>query len=232
MGRSQKAGSSNLRERVRLGPRYQFSQAGMIGHEQRFRGRVLEPLGAIPGHVLDCRQRAVHEEEEIQPAMADDGVVGAFDDAGERAQGAGDGAIAVRKDVTLAADGVVSRRHVERLLHVGSVEVVVRPGAEGGKSHLVPQVGAEIGQVVDVEARIDVVRRGDDVVPDGATGCFRLWGDGEVRRRREDEGFVEELVVAALFGPGIDFGDEALVQGEDGLEVVQRSNGGCWCSLA
>ena len=54
----------------------------MVGHEEVLRRarRRLEALRAVPGHVLDGHQRAVCEEEEVEEAVADDGVVGPFDD--------------------------------------------------------------------------------------------------------------------------------------------------------
>lgn len=68
--------------RVRLIAPVQLSQTIMVRDEERFHGRTLEPLLTVPGHVLDCGERAVQEEEVIEPAVADDSVVSAFDDAG------------------------------------------------------------------------------------------------------------------------------------------------------
>lgn len=117
----------------------------------------LETLLAVPGHVLDGQQRAVGEEEEVQEAVADDGVVGALDDGREGAESRGDGFVRVREEVrAAAADEVVGGRDVELSLDIGAVEVVVGAGAEGGESHLVPEIRAVVGQVVDVEARVDV----------------------------------------------------------------------------
>lgn len=51
------------------------------------RGRALEALQAVPRHVLDGDEGAVGEEQEVEQAVADDGVVCALDDRGEGAEG-------------------------------------------------------------------------------------------------------------------------------------------------
>lgn len=131
----------------------------MVRDEERLFRRLLESLGAVPGHVLDRGEGAVGEEQEVQPSMADDGVVCALDHAGKRAQRARDGLVSFGEDIVLAADEVVGRRSVDDGLHVRAVEVVVRSAGQRGEAHCVPGVGAEIGQVVDVETRVDIVRR-------------------------------------------------------------------------
>lgn len=59
---------------------HDLGQAGMVGHVEEVLGHTLETLLAVPGHVLDGGQRAVGEEEEVQPAVTDEDVVGALDD--------------------------------------------------------------------------------------------------------------------------------------------------------
>lgn len=219
-----------LRERGLRGPLPQLRQARVVRDEERLDGRPLEPLGAVPGHVLDGGEGAVGEEEEVEPAVADDGVVGALDDAGERAQRAGRGPVPVREDVVLAAHGVVRRRRVEGGLHVGAVEVVVWPAGQRGEAHLVPEVGAVVGQVVDVEAWVDVVRGGDDRVPDVAAGGLRAGRRGQFALGRVGEGVLHEFDVPALRGAFVDLGHECFVEWNDVLEVVQGQDGGCCCS--
>lgn len=97
---------------------------------------------------------------------------------------------------------------MQDLLDVGAVEVVVWAGGEGGEAEHVPEVGAEVDQVVVIEAGVDVVGGHDDFVPDLAVfGDFR--GGGEGTGGWVGDGFVEEGVVAALVGFGVDVGEES-----------------------
>ena len=56
------------------------TQLAVIGHEELVGGRCLEPLGAVPGHVLDHQTGAVGDEDHIEETVADDGAVEALDD--------------------------------------------------------------------------------------------------------------------------------------------------------
>lgn len=212
----------------------QLCQARVIRHVERFDGWLLETLGTVPGHVLDGDERAVQEKEIVEPAVADDGVISALDDAGKWPQSAGNGLIATGKDIGFAADSVVCFGNVESFLDVGAVEIVVRGSSQGWEAHLVPQVGAEVGDMVEVEARVYVIRGGHDVVPDRTILAGWVRGLGEVLGRRICQGLVEELVVAAFLGTSVDVGDEAVVECEDAGEVVEVTDRGGWieCELA
>lgn len=96
---------------------------------------------------------------------------------------------------------------MQDLLDVGAVEVVVWAEAEGREAEHVPEVRAEVDQVVVVEAGVDVVGGHDDFIPDLAVfGDFG--GRGEGGGRGVGDGLVEEGVVAALVGFGVDVGEE------------------------
>lgn len=82
MGRAQVPSTGIKVIRVRLIAPVQLSQTVVVRNEERFHGGTLEPLLTVPGHVLDSGEGAVQKEEVIKPAVADDGVVSAFDDAG------------------------------------------------------------------------------------------------------------------------------------------------------
>jgi hypothetical protein len=61
-------------------------------------------------------------------------------------------------------------------LDIAAVEVVVGPGGEGWESHLVPKVRAEVSQVVDVEARVNVEDSRDSSIPYIASDAvWRVW---------------------------------------------------------
>jgi hypothetical protein len=135
------------------------AQALVIGHEEVVdgAGRGLEALCAIPRHVLDGEQRAVSEEEEVQHAVPDDGIVGPLDDGREGAESGWDGLVSVGEEVTAAcAHEVVGWGNVELGLDVAPVEIVMRTSAKRRETHLVPEVRAVVRQVVDVKARVDV----------------------------------------------------------------------------
>lgn len=68
--------------RVGLIAPVQLSQTVVVRNEERFHRGTLEPLLTVPGHVLNSGEGAVQKEEVIEPAVANDGVVSAFDDAG------------------------------------------------------------------------------------------------------------------------------------------------------
>lgn len=195
-----------------------------VRDEERLSGRRLEALGAVPGHVLDGDDGTVQEEEVVVPAVADEDVVSALDDGRERPEGAGNRAVSVGKD-DVVADSVVGGRDVDGRLDIGAVEVVVRTAAQRGEAHLVPQEGAEIGQVVDVEARVDKGLRRNDVAPDRAALGASIRHSGEVLGRREGQSLLEELVVAALFGTLVDVLHSSVVEIEDAGEVIQRRDG-------
>lgn len=82
MRRTQVPGTGIKVIRVGLITPVQLSQTVVVRNEERFHRGTLEPLLTVPGHVLDGGEGAVQEEEVIEPAVADDGVVSAFDDAG------------------------------------------------------------------------------------------------------------------------------------------------------
>ena len=65
---------------------------------------------------------------------------------------------------------------MDSFLHVGAVEIVVRPARKGRKSQLVPEIRTEISEVVEVEAGIDVVGCCNDIAPDIATRNSRIGG--------------------------------------------------------
>jgi hypothetical protein len=160
-------------------------------------GRGLEALEAVPGHVLDGDEGAVGEEEEVEETMADDGVVGTFDDGWERSQRRWNGLITPREEVfTTTADEVVGRRSVNNFLDIRSVEVVVWTTSERRESELIPQVRAEICQMIDVETWIDVVECIVDIIEKITAGLSRGWCRRNWARWREGGGvFLEEIGV-------------------------------------
>lgn len=111
-----------------------------------------------------------------------------------------------------AADVVVCGWGVDHFLHVGAVEVVVGAGAEGGESELVPEIGAVICQVVDVEAWVHVVGSIVDVVVQIATlGDF--WSRGNRARWGKLRGpFVVEWYETAGFAKRIHLSHVRLVE--------------------
>lgn len=75
-------GASVLGEGSRDVSSSEFCETPVVRNVEWLHRRFLETLGSVPGHVLDGCEGTVHEEEKVQPSVADDGVVGALDDTG------------------------------------------------------------------------------------------------------------------------------------------------------
>jgi hypothetical protein len=161
--------------------------------------RGLESLETVPGHVLDGDEGAVGEEEEVEETVANDGVVGTFDNGWERSESGWEGLVTLGEEVfTTAANEVVGRRSVNHFLDIRSVEVVVWSTCERRESELIPQVRAEICQVVDVETWVDIVDCVIDVIEKITTGLSRGWGSRNWAWWREAGGVrLEEISVTA-----------------------------------
>jgi len=61
-----------------------LTELGMIRHVKGVTGCGLEPLLAVPRHVLDGGQRAIGEEQEILEPVAHEDIVGPVDYTRER----------------------------------------------------------------------------------------------------------------------------------------------------
>ena len=129
----------------------------MVGHKKLVREWFrLESLSAVPSHVLDSDEAAVEEEQEIEPAMTDDGVVGPLDDARKRAQSARDRAVWAEKFV-FTADQIIGGRRVDGGLDVAAVEVIVWAGTKRREAQHVPEIRAKVYEMIIVEARIHII---------------------------------------------------------------------------
>ena len=211
------------------------------------RGRLrLEPQRTVPRHVLDREQGAVGDDDHVEIAIADEHAVGRFDDLWQ------DGLDGVGGEITFgfgAAGVVVSRAGfgtadedgidgafgpgyagwgVQGGFHVGAVEVGVCAfgGVDelGGEGEDVPEEGALLIDLVDVEAGVDgqkgVVEHGEDVaggVVEEFGGLVARWGEGEV-------GVAEGGVAAGLVEGG-DLGEECRVEVEDVLVCFDEGVG-------
>lgn len=195
-----------------------------IGHDERLNRVSLESPSAVPGHVLNGRQCAVHEEQVIIPSMSDNDVVCGLDDLGQGAQGAGDRTVTLRENVT-STDRVVGGWSVQDLLHIRSVEVIVGATSKRWETHHIPQVRAEVGEMVHVEAWVDKRRGAHDIVPHLATISVGVWSRRKFRGRWVGQNFVEVLGEAAFLVALVDILHESVVEVEDGGEVVQRGDG-------
>lgn len=141
----------------------------------------MEPLLAVPGHVLDHEQRAVDEEDVVEHTVRDDGFVGALDDAREDGEAAGFGGVgAVDEDVDVAAFDPFCGGGVDGLLDVRAAEVDGCAGGEvvlrAGEAENVPELGTGCRYLVVVEAGVDLERCAGDLAPQVA--AFGAWGRG------------------------------------------------------
>lgn len=213
----------------------------MVRRVELFPRVRLEPLHAVPRHVLQRHQGAVGRQQEIQVPDPDDGVIRRFDHALQHAvlrgaqglvAGRGSG-VAVAEDVGVGALHPVCRRGVDGRLDVAAVEVHGCPRGEVvarvDDAELAPEERAGVEDVVDVEAGVDgdgggvnvgeevarVIFRGEGIGEDGE-GTWG-WGEGEI-------GVVVGGVVAFI-GLVVDRFGEGGVQGEDIGPVVDVGYG-------
>jgi hypothetical protein len=140
----------------------------MVGNVKFLARILLETLLAVPRHALDRKKSAVGRKEHVKVTRADDGVVGVFNDTLESSvksralAGVTQRLVVVgtSEDVDVGALlPVGTYGSVDGLLNISTVEVddlsrrnVV---ADVDTSKNRPRVRAGLGNVVDVEARVD-----------------------------------------------------------------------------
>lgn len=190
-------------------------------HDRRARP-LLEPQLPVPRHVLDREQGAVGDDDEVQVAVGDEHAVRGFDDlredvldgvGGEVAFGFGPGAEAAGEDGVFAADGPGGVGGVQGGFDVGAVEVRGWR-ADGvieelrGEGEHVPEEGALLVDLVDVEAGVNFEGFGVDEVEDEAGlvgGAGVVEEEGRLGAwRREGEVFGAVVGVAAGFVEGVE----------------------------
>ena len=228
MCRSQVPGPCILRKRRLSVALRQYVQAGVIRHKQVLCRCFLEPLVPVPRHVLDSNKSTIGEEQEIKETVSDDGIISALDNARQRPKTAGNRAITAARgeELVFAADQVVCGWGVDGFLDVGPVEVVIGAGTEGGETELVPEVGAEVCKMIEVEAGVDVVGCGDDVAPNIAAWNGGIGGVWQFSLGGKLEGVLHEVGVAAFVGAFVDVRHKGGVEIEDILEIVEGHDRG------
>ena len=199
----------------------------VVGHEEFIARLFRETLSTIPSHVVNCHECPIGDEEIIQQSTANNDVVCALDDRWKGRKGGWVREVAVWEERVIATDSVLCWWRVDGFLDFAVVEVVVWTLSEGRESELIPEEGAKICKMVDIEARVDVDCGTDDVVPYGTSwrggiGCseFASWWEGQ--------GFFHELEVATLLSSLVDLGHEGLVKREHIGIVVQVGDRRCY----
>lgn len=204
----------------------------MVRTEEWLSWVLLQSLGTVPGQVLKGEQRSVGGEDVIEVSGADDDVVRTLNNVLQRAVQSRAGRLVALadEDVDVGALGPVGADGgVDGGLDVGAVEVDLEArrlvvarvyDAEDGVG-----VRAGLGDVVDVEARVDLERGLVDVVPQVASRGrlvqvrVRQRGEGLLRRGEGQVGLQVGGVVA-LLGAVLDDLGEGLVEEEQvGPEV-------------
>jgi len=214
----------------------------VVGDEERGGRAGLEAQLAAPGEVLDCQEGSVGDEDEIPRAVAEEDVLGGVDDAGEDRLGAGAGVLGqvgvVDEDGGGAAElpFVVDGR-VDGGFDVGAVKVdgASARGEEvgaDGEAEGVEDQGAARGDLVDVEARVELEGGEVDVEEEvafgarGVVGELARQGGGLDAGGREGHEAAEVVGVAALVGGELDGLGEGVVEGEDGFPFVDEGGHG------
>lgn len=146
---------------------------GVVGDVERFGGTSLEAGEVVPGHVLDAKEGSVGDEDHVEGAVADDDVVGLLDDVGQGVEGGGFGGVAaVDEDLDGRAGcpGYVLWG-VDGLLDVRAIKVDACAFGEvvetAGEAELVPEDRTSSGDLVDVEAGVQLEDGGEDVIIEG-----------------------------------------------------------------
>lgn len=204
---------------------------GVVRDVERRVGELLEALLAVPGDVLQGEKGAVGREEEVEVADTDDGVVDALDHVLEDSVLSGaEGLVAEGLVIGRATEDVdVGALHpvgadgsVNCGLHIATVEVDLQTGRRVvARVHYAKngvRVRAGLGDVVDVEARVDFKCGRVDIVKDIAFigwRCIRIGKDWErTSRRRECEVRLEIRGVVASISLGADGVHECVVEEE------------------
>ena len=205
-------------------------QLAVVRDEEVVRGRGLEAERAVPGHVLDHEEGAVGNEDVVEQAVADEDVVRALDDAREDGHPGGRGGVGGEDAVGAFLPFLL--RRVDGGLHVAAVEVDVGAGrhvVEGAReAEHVPEQRAGGGDLVDVEARVDLECGVEDGVPHVAgalvaAGKLALrwlrtgWGVGEI--------LGEVVGVAAGIGEAVHLGEIRRVEVDERAPVIDKRYG-------
>ena len=209
----------------------------VVGYVQRGSWVLGETLSAVPGHVLDGKQSAVGAEEHVEVTRADDGVVSVLDNVLENTVVRRSRGLVRTPVVTIAKDvGVCALEPfgadvgVERKLDVSAVEVDLstwrRVVSGVDYAELRVRVRASLGDVVDVEARVDLENGRVEVVKLVASVVLRaVW----VRKNREGtlrwgerEVLVHVVGVATLLVVLSDLLHECVVQEQQVLPEVDE----------
>ena len=145
---------------------------GVVGSIEISAGVLRKALSAVPGHVLDSKERSIRAQEHVQVTAADDRVVCVLNNAlqnsiccrwrrGIRSTAA---VVAIAEDVDVGAlEPVGVYVSVESLLDVGAIEVDLgawrRVVSRVDYAQLAVRVRACLCDVVDVEAGVDLKYR-------------------------------------------------------------------------
>lgn len=188
----------------------------------------LEAKMAIPGHVLDTKERPVSYDDHVVIAVTDQDAVGALDDLGQDMfDGVGRGvALLLWARVSAHEDGLIRALEpgdigsVQGPLNIWSVKVYRRPDGfvvdRGWGSQYIPQQGAHQVDLVEVEARVDV----EDLVVDQVEHiALSLSGVVEELGRlvffwREGKVLFNVLLVATSFVKILELCHERLIEVE------------------
>lgn len=145
----------------------------VVRHEQGLVGYVLKTHLAVPRHVLDGKQSPISKENHVHGPVCDLDVVGSVDDVRDRLVRRRIRVVAALEDGLGGADFPVDIVGcVDGLFYVGPVEVDLGAGGYVLLRRREPQDvvgdGQELGDLVDVEARVDLQSGAEDEIEDVA----------------------------------------------------------------
>ena len=95
-----------------------------------------------------------------------------------------------------------------------------------GHTEFIPEEGAEVRDMVDIIAGVDIGRGCCEIVEDVATVAEGLRGRRELSFRREHKSFFEEFCEAAGCGFFVEEGEVCGVEVEDIIVLIHSLNGG------
>lgn len=82
----------------------------------------------------------------------------------------------------------------------------------------------QVDQVVEVEARVDVVCRSYNIVPYVTTPLIRRWSGRKLALGRKSQAFLHESSITARVGTFVDTRNKGIVETNNAVILVQGSN--------
>jgi hypothetical protein len=162
--------------------------------------------------------------------MSNNGVVRSFNHTWQWSQRRRRTLVSVREQIrSTTTNKIISRRSINNLLHIRPIKIIVWSSSERREPSFRPNVGTEICQVVDIEARVYVVDCVVNIIIEVAAWGLVVRCCGDFPGGWELVGVgVEEVGVAAGIGACGDVRHVGFVEADYVLVVLEGGDDGGW----